>query len=49
VNRELACPGLERTLVVSALEAVAVGVAAASAVVAAEVVTVVEGMANPRE
>jgi hypothetical protein len=49
VNQELACPGLEGTLVVSALEAVVAGVATASVVVAAEVVTAVEGMANPRE
>jgi hypothetical protein len=49
VNQELACPGLEGTLVVSALEAVAADAVAASAVVAAEVVTAVEGMANPRE
>ena len=34
---------------VSALEAVAAGAGAESAVVAAEVVTAVEGMANPRE
>jgi hypothetical protein len=49
VNWELACPGLEGTLVVSAPGAVAAGAVAASAEVAAEVVTVVEGMANPRE
>jgi hypothetical protein len=49
VNQELGYPGLEGTLVASAPEVVAAGVAAASAVVAAEVVTVVEGTVSPRE